>query len=124
MPKIKRNLIILQEDCGEVCDTSDNFGKNPGKYFDVIKKDFECDILLTSPVLNPSLEIEEQMPKNRPPRLDEIPKDIAKLYSFGGRVPFDTRYYERDMSLIKKPTNPHWNMKDIGEMMDDIRYEQ
>ena len=54
----------------------------------------------------------------------EIPKDIAKLYSFGGRVPFYTRYYERDMSLIKKPTNPHWNMKDIGEMMDDIRYEQ
>ena len=48
MPKIMRNLILLQEDCGEVCDTSDeNFKKIPGNPFDTMKKEFECDILLT-----------------------------------------------------------------------------
>ena len=55
MPKIMRNLILLQEDCGEVCDTSDEFKKIPGNPFDTMKKEFECDILLTSPTLNPPL---------------------------------------------------------------------
>ena len=37
MPNVMRNIILLKEDCGEVCDTSDNFERKPGKYFDVIK---------------------------------------------------------------------------------------
>ena len=47
MPTIYRNLLFLKEDCGEVCDTSDNFVKKPGKYFDVIKKEFEWDFGVT-----------------------------------------------------------------------------
>ena len=61
MPTVYRNLLLLKEDCGEVCDTSDRFKKNKGKYFDVIEKQFECDILLTSPIMNPPVIKEEQM---------------------------------------------------------------
>ena len=82
MPRVGRNLILLKEDCGEVCDTSDIFVKSPGKYFDVIKKSFECDILLTSPSIVPDLVLEEQMPKRKPPLIYEIPKEIAELYTF------------------------------------------
>ena len=73
MPTIYRNLLLLKEDCGEVCDTSDRFVKKPGKYFDVIKKEFECDFLLESSSLYQELIIDEQMIKQdkkeyQPPR--------------------------------------------------------
>ena len=61
MPNVMRNILLIKEDCGEVCDTSDRFKKNKGKYFDVIEKQFECDILLTSPIMNPPVIKEEQM---------------------------------------------------------------
>ena len=73
MPTIYRNLLLLKEDCGEVCDTSDSFVKKPGKYFDVIKKEFECDFLLESSSMYQELIIDEQMIKQdkkeyQPPR--------------------------------------------------------
>ena len=73
MPTIYRNLLLLKEDCKEVCDTSDIFLKKPGKYFDVIKKEFECDFLLESSSMYQKLILEEQMIKNskgeyEPPR--------------------------------------------------------
>ena len=72
MPTIYRNLLFLKEDCGEVCDTSDNFVKKPGKYFDVIKKEFECDFLLESSSMYQKLILDEQMIKElgelTPPR--------------------------------------------------------
>ena len=97
MPNVLRNIILLKEDCGEVCDTSDNFKKEPGKYFDIIKKEFECDILLTSPTMNPPLLIDEQMPvkennRSRPPKIFDIPKEISVLYTFEKRVPFYYRF--------------------------------
>ena len=64
MPTIYRNLLFLKEDCGEVCDTSDNFVKKPGKYFDVIKKEFECDFLLESSSMYQKLVLDEQMIKD------------------------------------------------------------
>ena len=98
MPNVMRNIILLKEDCGEVCDTSDNFERKPGKYFDVIKKDIECDILLTSPTMNPPLLTEEQMPnkindRNRPPKIYDISRDIAELYTFEKRVPIYHRFF-------------------------------
>ena len=73
MPTIHRNLLLLKEDCGEVCDTSDRFLKMPGKYFDVIKKEFECDFLLESSSMYQELILDEQMIKQdkkeyQPPR--------------------------------------------------------
>ena len=65
MPTIYRNLLLLKEDCGEVCDTSDRFVKKPGKYFDVITKEFECDFLLESSSMYQELIIDEQMIKTK-----------------------------------------------------------
>ena len=78
MPTIHRNLLFLKEDCGDVCDTSDNFMTKPGKYFDVIKKEFECDFLLESSIMNQNLILDEQMIKDdmgayTPPRYSTIP---------------------------------------------------
>ena len=44
MKKLKRNLELIKEDCGEVCDTSDNFVKKPGLYFDKIVKNINQNI--------------------------------------------------------------------------------
>ena len=73
MPTIYRNLLLLKEDCGEVCDTSDRFVKKPGNYFDVIRKEFECDFLLESSSMYQKLILDEQMMKTKkeeyqPPR--------------------------------------------------------
>ena len=73
MPTVYRNLLLLKEDCGEVCDTSDRFEKKVGKYFDVITKEFECDFLLESSSMYQELISEEQMIKTekkglQPPR--------------------------------------------------------
>ena len=65
MPNVMRNIILLKEDCGEVCDTSDRFVKKPGKYFDVITKEFECDFLLESSSMYQELIIDEQMIKTK-----------------------------------------------------------
>ena len=54
MEKLKRNLEFIKEDCGEVCDTSDNFVKKPGLYFDKIVKNIECDYLFESPLIDSS----------------------------------------------------------------------
>ena len=96
MPTIHRNLLLLKEDCGEVCDTSDRFLKKPGKYFDVIKKEFECDQLLESPTMYPNLIAKEQMIEvpnmpmeyniYRPPSIFHLPQEIAELYTFDKRV--------------------------------------
>ena len=86
MPTIHRNLLLLKEDCGEVCDTSDRFLKKPGKYFDVIKKEFECDLLLESSTMYPNLIVKEQMIEigqnvYKPPSIYQVPKEIAEFYT-------------------------------------------
>ena len=60
MPKLKRNLILIKEDCGEVCDTSDNFSKTPGLYFDKIFKNINCDYLFESPLIDGYTDVSEQ----------------------------------------------------------------
>ena len=121
MPKIMRNLILLQEDCGEVCDTSDeNFKKIPGNPFDTMKKEFECDILLTSPTLSPPLVFDEQIIDKKTPKIGQLPKTISSLFSYNNRVPLYSRYYERDANLIAKPQDPSWNVKFIDGLVKEL----
>ena len=84
MPTIYRNLLFLKEDCGEVCDTSDNFVKKTGKYFDVIKKEFECDFLLESSSMYQKLIFDEQMIKElsvfTPPRYSKYSSHLQLLF--------------------------------------------
>ena len=71
MKKLKRNLELIKEDCGEVCDTSDNFVKRPGLYFDKIVKNIECDYLFESPLIERNADMpEQQWHNNGPPKMD------------------------------------------------------
>ena len=90
MPKTLRNLILLKEDCGEACDTNtEKYFEKPGKYFDVLKKDFECDFLFEE-AMDPILIKEEQVMKDTvkrgPPTVYDLPKDIAALYTYDYKV--------------------------------------
>ena len=70
MKKLKRNLDLIKEDCGEVCDTSDNFVKKTGLYFDKIVKNIECDYLFESPLIESNVDVAEQYDNNVPPKMD------------------------------------------------------
>ena len=72
-------LDMLKEDCGEVCDTS--IEGIPGDPYPVIEKDFDCDVLFSSPLLDPD-DIESIVP------FDEVPKEIRDMFTYGDRMPF------------------------------------
>jgi len=129
MPTIYRNLLLLKEDCGEVCDTSDRFVKKPGKYFDVITKEFECDFLLESSSMYQELVMDEQMIKTKkndkedyhPPRITQVPQEIAEMYTFDKRVPLKEFQFNKDAKWIENPEQPNWNIEDINRMMNAIQ---
>ena len=56
----------------------------------------------------------------KPPKLFEIPKDIAALYTFEERVPLNSRYIDSSQ-WIRNPQNPNWNIPGIDYMMEEIR---
>jgi hypothetical protein len=60
MAKLARNLILLKEDCGEVCDTSTNVGTTPGPYFDQVTKEFDCQALFEGPLFDKLADPEVQ----------------------------------------------------------------
>ena len=61
MPTVTRNLLFLQGDCGDVCESSKEFPIRAGKYFDTMNKDIECDALFDSPYVDvPPHRVEEQ----------------------------------------------------------------
>ena len=45
---IQQNLLAIKEDCGEVCDTSENMKVIPGSIFDQVEKHIECDRIFFS----------------------------------------------------------------------------
>merc|ERR1712223_1233969 len=103
MEKLKRNLEFIKEDCGEVCDTSDNFVKKPGLYFDKIVKNIECDYLFESPLIDSSnADMAEQYwyrtkeeyhnKDNAPPKMDIVPQEILQHYTFDGRIQLQPLY--------------------------------
>ena len=76
MKKLKRNLDLIKEDCGEVCDTSDNFVKKPGLYFDKIVKNIECDFLFESPLIESNADVSEQQYYNNAPPTMNVGKNF------------------------------------------------
>ena len=61
MPTVTRNLMFLQGDCGDVCDTSSQFPIKAGKYFDTVTKEVECEALFDSPYVDlPPNAVEEK----------------------------------------------------------------
>ena len=92
MKKLLRNLILIKEDCGDVCDTSDNFIKAPGIHFDRIEKNIQCEYLFESPVIEDNTDVSEQQLDNDPPVLANLPKDVQQQYTFEGRIPIFHTY--------------------------------
>ena len=56
----------------------------------------------------------------KPPKLYEIPKDIAALFTFEGRVPLKSRYTDSS-KWTRNPQNPNWNIPGIDSMIEEIR---
>ena len=98
MPKLKRNLLLIKEDCGQVCDTSDNFVKKSGLYFDKIVKDINCEYLFDSPLLDDNKDvIEQQLQESgeiKPPSKQNVPEDILEMYSYDGRIEIYSTYMD------------------------------
>ena len=109
MKKLRRNLIIIKEDCGDVCDTSDNFSKVPGIHFDQIVKKIQCEYLFESPLIENSTDISEQQLNNKPPLLYDLPKDIQQQYTFEGRIPI-LHHYMNDID--------HWQKAEVKAKME------
>ena len=118
MKKLRRNLILIKEDCGDVCDTSDNFSKVPGIYFDQIEKNIECEYLFESPLIENSTDVSEQQFDNNPPVLYHVPKDIQQQYTFESRIPIFHQY----MNDIDYSQNPDKKAK--MEIRKDILWEK
>ena len=101
MNKLRRNLILIKEDCGDVCDTSDKFSKVAGIYFNQIVKNIQCEYLFESPQIENNTDVSEQQLKNKPPLLSNLPKEIQQQYTFDGRIPI-LHNYINDIDYLQK----------------------
>ena len=102
MKKLRRNLMLIKEDCGDVCDTSDNFFKAPGIYFDQLTKNIQCEFLFESPIIESTTDVSEQQLNNAPPILDYLPKDVQQQYTYEGRIPLHYNYIN-DIDYLQNP---------------------
>lgn len=76
---LRQIIALIKSDCGQVCDTT--IEGTPGKYYEEIKKDFECDDLLTNPILEWS-----EPDLKEPRRLEDLPAEVVNEYTYQGRV--------------------------------------
>ena len=108
--------MLIKEDCGEVCDTSNNFIRKSGIHFDQISKNFQCEYLFESPIIENSTKVSEQIV---PPDLNILPKDIQQQYTFEGRIPLlyhymnGIEYFMDAKQIVTKTTTKSWNRKHI-----------
>ena len=119
MPKTHRQLLLLKEDCGDVCDTSDRF-KQPGKYFDNIKKEFECDFLFESDLEVPRI-LDEQYDEEfqQPLRAWKIPPEILEMFTYEKRVPFALMPMDDSKWTAQKDEELIWTQSDI-ELLKEV----
>lgn len=73
---MKRTISSIKKSCGQVCDQSIT-GK-PGKFFDEIRKDVNCQALFNNSDFDKLSEFETPLMK--------IPKWLLPEYSYGDRV--------------------------------------
>ena len=89
---IKENIQAIKQDCGEICDTSENLKVNPGPIFDQVHKNFNCDGLFSSKHIDGKDEI---IFKKYPPRLREIPQEIISLFTYQNRLSIRDYYFNQ-----------------------------
>ena len=81
---LKISIKSVRESCGKVCDTEIS-GKS-GKYFDVLKKDIQCDPLFTNPDIDVTSEFKSP--------LQRVPKWLRDDYSYLGKVEIVNEYLD------------------------------
>ena len=79
---LRRNLADIRISCGDLCDT--NLTGTPGKYFDVIKKDFSCEALFRNELID--------KPSEFPSPPQKIPKYLKTDFTYNGRITFKVRF--------------------------------
>lgn len=130
MPTIHRNLILLKEDCGQVCDTSDRYVKKAGKYFDMIEKRFECQYLfdhhLDPPLLEEQLVLKNNNKKKAvlsPPDVYDVPPAILEMFLYERRVPIHYFFMnDNDWSSDKQDKyKQQWTQRVLEVLQDQIR---
>ena len=118
MPETFRQLSLLKEDCGEVCDTSDKWFKQPGKYFDMIKKEFECDFLFESDLEVPRIDAEQYDEAFKSPlRVFHIPPEILEMYTYEQRVPVASNHMDDAKWTAEKDEENIWSKEIIDLTM-------
>ena len=73
---LKKTIESVKKSCGEICDQ--NIKGKPGKYFDQIKKNVDCEALFSNP------DIDDPSQLQKPPY--QIPYWLLKDYSYDGKV--------------------------------------
>ena len=110
------NLSDLQRDCGQVCNTTVKPVK-AGKYYDVIRKDFDCLNLFESPTID-KRENETPAEIRKPVSFTDLPKRIKDLYSYQGRVQVRDMYMN-DANAAASP--PVWSIEKINSYRAAVR---
>ena len=67
IPSMRQTFDLIQDYCGEVCDTTIS-PSGRGKYFDVVEKDIDCDRLFSDDFI-----------EGWAPSIDEAPPDLESL---------------------------------------------
>ena len=97
---IKENIQAIKQDCGEICDTSENLKVTPGPIFDQVHKNFNCDGLFSSKHIDSKDDI---IFKKYPPRLREIPQEIISLFTYQNRLSIRDYYFNQADFSTKGP---------------------
>ena len=85
---LRKTIASVKKSCGEVCDLNKK-GK-PGKYFDVIEKNFDCLGLFSNPDFDKPLEF------SRPPKY--LPFWLKDDFAYHGQVEIKYGSYFDDMT--------------------------
>ena len=86
---LKLNLKSIQQDCGEICNT--NITGVPGKFFEGIKKETNCEALYSNPYIDEPSEFKI------PPEF--IPKWLKSHFTYNGKVPVNYNYMDNTKRL-------------------------
>lgn len=101
---------MIQNDCGEICDTAKT---GPlGKYYRVVKKDFECEDIVT----NPFLEYSSQLAS--PPRLSDLSDLVKSKFTYDNQ--FEMEYLYLDDSK-GKTHDLKWTEQEVEDYREGYR---
>ena len=96
---IQQNLLAIKEDCGEVCDTSENMKVIPGSIFDQVEKHIECDRIFFSKYI----DAQDDTIFSDAPRKQNIPENIIELFTYNRSISIHETYFNQ--AYFSRPTH-------------------